>query len=200
VLLYGVAKRPRPLALVSHGYGGRNSAYSFIARHLAARGFVVASVQHELPGDAALPTEGEPAVVRRPSWAQGARSLVFVAETLRARGVAAGGAVVLVGHSHGGDTSLLLAAEQPDFARAVFTLDSRRMAFPRTAAPRICSVRSSDQVADPGVLPDAAEAARLGMVILAVPGLAHNDMWDGATEAQKQAVLAALDRCLGPER
>jgi hypothetical protein len=91
---------------------------------------------------------------------------------------------------------MLFAARRPDWVAAVFSLDSRRMPFPRTARPRICSVRSSDQVADPGVLPSAEEQARLGMVIGTVPGLVHNDMWDAATAERKDAVIALLDRCL----
>lgn len=198
VELYGAAPgRPRPLALISHGYGGNNRAYSFIAEALAARGYAVASVQHELAGDPPMPTQGEPAVVRRPFWEQGAANLRFVIAELRARGIANRGPVLLVGHSNGGDSSMLLAARDAATVRTVFTLDNRRMRMPRTARPRICSVRSSDQPADPGVLPTPAERKRYRMVIGSVPGLIHNDMWDGATAAQKQAMLGWLWRCLG---
>lgn len=93
---------------------------------------------------------------------------------------------------------MLLAALRPGLARLVFTLDNRRVPLPRTRRPRICSVRSSDQPADPGVLPAPEEAAALDMVITVVPGLEHNNMWDAASEAQKRAILAALDTCLGP--
>ena len=200
ILVYGAGSRPKPIALISHGYGGRNAGYSFLAHHLARRGFVVASVQHELESDAPLPTQGIPAVVRRPSWQQGVDNLTFVAATMRARGIGSGAPVVLVGHSHGGDASMLMAEQQPNAVRAVFSLDSRRMRFPRTRSPRICSVRSVDQVADPGVLPDPREAADLGMVIATVPGLEHNNMWDAATPEQRHAVLQALDSCLGTGR
>lgn len=67
--------------------------------------------------------------------------------------------------------------------------------MPRTARPRVCSVRSSDQPADPGVLPTAAEQRRYRMVIGSVPVI-HNDMWDGATAAQKRSMLGWLGRCL----
>ena len=196
ILLYGAGGRPRPLALISHGYGGTNRAYSFLAEALVARGYIVASIQHELTGDPEMPTAGEPAVVRRPWWEQGADTLEFAIRQLRALRFARRGRVLLVGHSNGGDTSMLFAARRPDWVAAVFSLDSRRMPFPRTARPRICSVRSSDQVADPGVLPSPEEQARLGMVIGTVPGLIHNDMWDAATPERKAAVVALLDRCL----
>jgi dienelactone hydrolase len=198
VALYGATPgKPRPLALVSHGYGGTNKAYSFIAEALAERGYVVASVQHELEGDPPMPTTGEPAIVRRPWWEQGAANLAFVIREMRARRLADGGPVLLVGHSNGGDSSMLFAARHKRLVSGVFTLDNRRMRMPRTSRPRICSVRSSDQPADPEVLPTAAEQRRHRMVIGTVPGLVHNDMWDGATPAQKRAMLGWLWRCLG---
>jgi dienelactone hydrolase len=198
VALYGATPgRPRPLALISHGYGGRNTDYSFLAEALAARGYVVASVQHELAGDPPMPATGIPAVVRRPFWEQGSANLLHVIREMRTRRLADGRPVLLVGHSNGGDSSMLFAAKHKDMAGTVFTLDSRRMKMPRTARPRICSVRSSDQPADPGVLPTAAEQRRYRMVIGTVPGLIHNDMSDAATAVQKQAMLGWLWRCLG---
>ena len=196
VAVYGGAPgKPRPLALISHGYGGNNRAYSFIAEALVERGYVVASVQHELEGDAPMPTVGKPATVRRPWWDQDAANLHFVIREMRARRFADGRPVLLVGHSNGGDSSLLFAARHKGLVRAVFTLDNRRMRMPRTARPRVCSVRSSDQSADPGVVPTAAEQRRYRMVIGTVPVI-HNDMWDGATAPQKQAMLDWLARCL----
>lgn len=197
VLLYGAVEgRPKPLALISHGYGGRNTAYGFLADWLVARGYVVASVQNDLAGDPEIPNAGEPSVVRRPFWERAAANLLFVTGELEARGLAdLSRKVLLVGHSNGGDSSILLAEQHTDLVAAVFTLDHRRMPVPRTRNPRICSARSSDQVADPGVLPDAKEQAPLGMVIRPVPVI-HNDMWDGATAAQKQAMLEVLERCL----
>jgi predicted dienelactone hydrolase len=196
IALYGVAPgRPRPLALISHGYGGTNRAYSFIAEALVERGYVVASVQHELEGDPPMPTVGDPAVVRRPWWERGSANLLFAIAELRARGLADRRPVLLVGHSNGGDSSMLFAARHGAMVRAVFTLDNRRMRMPRTARPRICSARSSDQPADPGVLPTEAERKRYRMTIGTVP-VTHNDMWDGAAPAQLRAMLGLLWRCL----
>ena len=195
--LYGAtAGRPKPLALISHGYGGRNTEHSFIARALAGRGYVVASVQHEIEGDAPMPSTGEPAIVRRPFWERGAASLRFVIAELQRRRIATRAPVVLIGHSNGGDTSMLLATGHPELVRTVFTLDNRRMAVPRVASPRVCSVRSSDQPADPGVLPGEAEQRAHDMVIARILGLLHNDMSDAATPAQQASMLYYLFRCL----
>jgi predicted dienelactone hydrolase len=194
VALYGATPgRPKPLALISHGYGGKSTDYSFIAEALAKRGYIVASVQHELEGDPPMPAKGDPAIVRRPFWESGSANLLQVIRELRARRLADRRPVLLVGHSNGGDSSILFAARHGGTVRAVFTLDNRRMKMPRTARPRICSVRSSDQAADPGVLPTSAEQRRYRMVIGSVPGLIHN----AATPTQKQAMLGWLWRCLG---
>lgn len=197
VHLYGAGdRRPRPLALLSHGYGGRNTDYEFLASHLAQRGYLVASVQQQLATDPPLPSAGEPRIVRRPSWEQGVVNLLFVRRWLIDRGMATEHPVLLVGHSHGGDTSMLFAELHPDLTRTVYSLDSRRQPFPRRSSPRICSVRSSDHEADPGVIPPLAEQQALGMLIVQADQLPHNDMWDGATPEQRVQMIAALDLCL----
>lgn len=198
VVLYGTprAGRPRPLAIISHGYGSHSTDYTFIADALARRGYIVASIEHrERPGDPPMATSGNLAELRRPVWQIGADSIGFVIGELRRRGLAGRTRVVLVGHSNGGDMTMLFSAEHPGDVRAAFSLDHRRMPVPRTARPRICSARSSDYAADPGVLPDAAERDALGMVIANVP-VKHDEMWDGASPRQQQAILEVLATCL----
>ena len=198
VILYGAPPlgNPKPLAVLSHGYGGLNSAYTFLASDLVRRGYVVASIQHsELPGDPPLAKTGDLAELRRPVWQIGADSIGFVIREMRDRGFASDSEVLLIGHSHGGDISMLFATQQPDDVRAIFTLDHRRMPVPRTASPRICSARSSDFDADAGVFPTASDQSALRMVITQVP-VAHRDMWDGASDEQKNRMLAVLSDCL----
>ena len=198
VALYGAAAgRPRPLAILSHGYGGRSTDYGFIARALAARGYVVASIQQDLPGDPVPASQGDLATLRRPIWQLGADSIRFTIEALHARRIADRRPAVLIGHSNGGDMTMLFAARHPELARAAISLDNRRMAMPRTARPRICSVRSSDFPADPGVLPTPEEQRAHAMLIAGIPGLRHDDMTDSATAAQKQAMLKLIFACLG---
>lgn len=188
---------PTKPAILSHGYGARNTDYGFIARHLAVRGYLVASIQHEIAGDPPLPATGTPYDTRMPSWKQGAESIRFVISEMRTRYPALDYTqLLLVGHSHGGDTSLLFAREYPDLVRAVISLDSRRMPFPRTARPQLFTIRSSDQQPDPGVLPPPAERAPLGLRSVTLPATVHNDMWDGATPLQKAEMLTHIDRFL----
>lgn len=201
LVVYSTGSSPaagKRVALLSHGYGGKNTDYSFIANALATRGFLVASVQHEVPGDEPLPTTGKPAEVRRPSWERGVANLRFAIRELKQRFPQADwGSLVLIGHSHGGDTAMLFATETPDDVSAVVSLDNRRMPFPRVPKPRILSLRSSDQVADEGVLPTPEEQRRFGVRLVSLPATIHNDMWDGATEAQKAEMLAPILDFLG---
>ncbi|OGX91773.1 alpha/beta fold hydrolase [Hymenobacter coccineus] len=184
-------------AILSHGYGGTNTAYSCIARNLVAQGYFVASIQHELPTDEPIPTVGPPQVVRRPNWERGVQNILFVRQELRKQYPRVDfGQLLLVGHSNGGDMAMLFAQEHPALVRRVVSLDSRRMPFPRARRPRVLSLRSSDQVADPGVLPTPAEQRRFGTAVAQLPATLHNDMWDGATPAQQQEMNALIARFL----
>src|SRR5512133_37785 len=49
----------RPIAIISNGNTVRNTEYSFLANVLAARGYLVASVQQDLPSDTTLMTKVE---------------------------------------------------------------------------------------------------------------------------------------------
>ncbi|HEY0116092.1 MAG TPA: alpha/beta fold hydrolase [Allosphingosinicella sp.] len=194
--LYGRPGPSRPLAIISHGYGAQPGAYSFIANAVAERGYLVAAIDHELPGDAPIPSGGNAYQLRMPNWRIGAQSIGYVVDALRERRMtSARTPVVLIGHSNGGDMAMLFATEQPRLVAAAISLDNRRHPLPRTSRPRICSARSSDQPADPGVLPGAVEQSRLGMQIRQVPVI-HNDMWDGATPDQRAAMLDLILSCL----
>lgn len=180
---------PSKLALISHGYGGNNKAYSFIARNLVAHGYLVVSIQHELPTDNPLPVTGNPYEVRMPSWKRGSATIHFVIQAFKKiKSTLDYSRVLLVGHSNGGDMSMLFAQEYPDLVNQVISLDNRRMPLPRVQKPRILSIRSSDQVADKGVLPGLEEQKRFGIQIIQLPAMLHNDMWDGARADQQQAI------------
>lgn len=199
VLIYGKPsnKRPKPLAVISHGYGGQDTDYSFIAHDLVGRGYVVASIEHsERPGDPPMANSGNLAELRRPVWQIGVDRIGFVIDEMTRRGFAElTPKPVIIGHSNGGDMTMLFAVEHPDIARAVISLDNRRMPLPRTSRPKVCSIRSSNFEADPGVLPSETERKTLGMLIVDVP-VKHDDMWDGAAPEQKEAILKVIAVCI----
>lgn len=188
--------RPLPLAILSHGYGAAPEDYAFLADALARQGYVVASIDHELPGDPPLPSTGNVRTDRTPSWQASVQSIRLVRDALITAGIAEEGPVVLVGHSHGGDASMMMATEYPAEVRAVFSLDNRRYPLPRNPGIRVCSLRSSDQSADAGVLPSRVERAGLDVRITEDPDLAHDDMSEVATGPQKARMIDALLACL----
>ena len=47
-----------PVVIINHGYGAKNTEYSFIANVLADKGYFVISIQHDLESDAPLPRTG----------------------------------------------------------------------------------------------------------------------------------------------
>ncbi len=186
----------RPLAIFSPGYGSATTDYRFLTDTLVDHGYVVASIQQVLPDDPPMPSGDNLAVRRRPFWDDGVASIRFVAGDLRRRRIASSDPLILAGHSNGGDISMLFAAQFPSEARAVFTLDNRRMPLPRISRPRLCSIRSSDHPADAGVIPTRAEQDRHGMIISTIGGLRHDDMWDGATPDRKLAMKERLLNCI----
>lgn len=186
-------KKKFKLAVLSHGYGGKNTDYSFIADDLVRRGYVVASIQHELSSDEPMPTTGNVFKVRKPFWERGAQNILFVIEELkRLNWNLDYENLLLVGHSNGGDTSMLFAAEHSDLVGKIISLDNRRMPFPRRSCPQILSIRSSDQSADAGVLPTIEEQKKFRIKIVKVD-IIHNDMWDAATEKQKQQMIKIIN-------
>jgi predicted esterase len=188
VALYSSASesKKQKLAIINHGYGMKNTEYSFIAETLIAQGYFVASIQHELPTDEPMPTVGKPSEVRRPNWERGVQNILFViTELKKTRRDLDFKNLLLVGHSNGGDMTMLFAEKYLKTARKIISLDNRRMALPRVKRPQILSIRSSDQMADEGVLPTAEEIEKLGINIIKLKNTIHNDMWDGATVEQK---------------
>ncbi len=181
------------VVIFSHGYGANQGGdylkYNYLTENLARQGYFVASIQHELPTDELLPMTGNPQLDRLPNWQRGSRNIAFVlAELKRQYPDLDYSRLTVMGHSNGGDMSVLFATEHKDLVHKLITLDQRRMAFPRGSRPRIYSLRSSDQPADKGVLPDDREAARYKMTIIKLEHTAHNEMDEDANEDQRKEI------------
>lgn len=182
-----------PVVIFSHGYGqnkgGDYLAYSYLTNFLASKGYFVASVQHELPTDSLMPATGLPQTVRRPFWERGADNILFVINELKKSDPLLDfGQITLIGHSNGGDMTALFPQKYPGIVERIITLDNRRMALPRTATPKVYSLRSGDQPADDGVLPSTEEQQRFGIIIIKLQHTTHNQMDDGASAAQRKEI------------
>lgn len=188
-----MAAHPCPVAILSAGYGISYREYSFLADELNDLGFLVVSINHELPADPRLNRNGNIRKQLKKLWQQGARNIAFVQNALsKSFPDFDWRHVVLVGHSIGGDSSAFRTSRDSASIAALITLDNRRAALPRTPAIKVLSVRAGDTQADPGVLPVIEEQRRFGSCIVKIDGSRHNDMHDGGSVALKEKIRHAV--------
>jgi predicted peptidase len=188
------------LVFISHGYGFNKGnpylGYSFIAENLAKKGCYVVSIQHELQSDDLLSMEGEFKVTRKPNWEKGVQNIFFILNNSRKIFPnLIDSQLVLIGHSNGGDMSVLFAEMFPDYVQKVITLDHRRMPIPRVQFPKFYSLRSIDQPADEGVLLNTEEQKELGHIIVQT-SIKHNDMCNNASKKEKKFILSFIEKQL----
>ena len=149
--------RKLPVAIISNGNTVKNTEYSFLANVLAARGYLVASIQQDLPSDPPLVTKvGLPYVGRLDVYKRGEANILFVVDQLKKIQPNANyDHLTLVGHSNGGDIAMYSAKEHPELVSKVITLDNLRVPFVLNDKMKILSFRSNDPnfKTDPGVLP-----------------------------------------------
>lgn len=181
------------IVIFSHGYAQNRSGsylmYSYLTDYLASKGYFVVSIQHELPTDSLIPSTGVPQIVRRPFWERGADNILFVINEFKKSHPALDfNNITLIGHSNGADMTALFPQKYQHIVNKIITLDNRRMPLPRTHLPAIYSLRSSDQPADEGVLPNDAEQKKYRITIIKLPNTIHNDMDDHANQAQRDEI------------
>ena len=94
--------------IINPGYGEETTAYSFIAKKFVSECYLVISIGHELPTDEPLAREGNLYKLRLPVWERGVKNIQFVLKetnNIEKR-------IILIGHSNGGDISMLYANYQ----------------------------------------------------------------------------------------
>lgn len=188
-----------PVAILNHGNTVKFTEYSFLANAFAARGYMVASIQHDLETDAPLVTKvGELYVGRLPQYHRGVANIRFAIDELKkVQPNADYDHLTMVGHSNGGDISMYFAKMYPDQIKKVVTLDNLRVPFMTDGRFKILSFRSKDPVfkPDPGVIPadDVCEKAGITVVRTAFQ---HNDMRDTGPDEAKASIQGMLDKFL----
>src|SRR5271154_4104163 len=188
-----------PVAIVSNGNTVKNTEYSFLANALAARGYLVASIQQDLPSDPPLMTKvGLPYVGRRGIYMRCEANIMFVLGELQERQPNADyDHLTLVGHSNGGDVSMYVAKQHPELVSKVITLDNLRVPFVLGDGMKILSFRSKDPnfKTDPGVLPTPKRAKADGIDIINT-GALHTELSDRGPDSVKAKIQATLDKFL----
>src|ERR1700684_4124525 len=117
--------RKLPVAIISNGNTVKNTEYSFLQNVLAARGYLVASIQQDLPSDPPLMTiAGQPYGGRLAVYKRGEANILFVlGELKKMQPNADYDHLTLVGHSNGGDIAMFCAKEHPELVSKGIPLD-----------------------------------------------------------------------------
>lgn len=178
------------VVILNHCYNqnqlGTNKYYSFLTENLASKGYFVISIQNELPTDELLPTKGDLKILRKPIWERGCENILFTLNEFKNSNPELDYKhLIIIGHSNGGDITMLFAQKYPNLVDKIISLDSRRVEFPKTSQPKIYSLRSSDQIADEGILPSIEEQEKFKIIIIQLKNTTHKDMTDNATKTQK---------------
>jgi hypothetical protein len=192
-----------PVAIISNGNTVKNTEYSFLANVFAARGYLVASIQQDLPSDPPLMTKvGQPYVGRLGVYQKGEANILFVVKKLKQLQPNADyDHLTLVGHSNGGDTAMYFAKQHPDLVTKVVTLDNLRVPFVLSDKLKTLSFRSTDPnfVTDPGVLPTPEQAKADGIDIIRTR-FQHTWLSDRGPDSAKERIQKTLDAFLGNGR
>jgi hypothetical protein len=188
-----------PVAILNHGNTVKFTEYSFLANVFAARGYMVASIQHDLATDAPLVTKvGELYVGRLSQYHRGVANIRFAIDELKkVQPNADYDHLTMIGHSNGGDISMYFAKLYPDQIRKVVTLDNLRVPFMTDGRFKIISFRSKDPVfkADPGVIPSDDICEKAGITVVRTT-FQHNDMRDTGPDEAKTTIQDMLDKML----
>ena len=188
-----------PIAIISNGNTVKNTEYSFLADVLAARGYLVASIQQDLPTDPPLMTHaGMRYVGRQGIYMRFEANILFVlGELQKMQPHAEYDHLTLVGHSNGGDVSMYVANQHPELVSKVITLDNLRVPFVLSHNMKILSFRSRDPnfKTDPGVLPTPSQARTDGIDIINT-GALHTQLSDRGPDSVKEKIQATLDKFL----
>ena len=190
--------KPCPVAILSPGYGLSGSDYAFVTNRLNAKGYLVVSLQDS--ADGVILDRNAPVAPQVQAMARAAsRSISTVIDEAAVRFPQFDWKhLLLVGHSLGGDSSAQFAADNPSRVSSFISLDSRRVALPRSAGIHVLTIRASDTTADPGVLPTEEERIRYGTCVVHIEGARHNDMQDAGSEQLKARIASAIDTFLAP--
>jgi hypothetical protein len=188
-----------PVAILNHGNTVKYTEYSFLANIFAARGYIVMSIQHDLPTDPPMVTKvGELYVGRLPQIQRGVANIRFaVDEMKKVQPNADYDRVTMVGHSMGGDISMYFAKMYPDQIKKIVTLDNLRVPFMTEGKFKILSFRSKDPVfkPDPGVVPAEELCEKAGITVVNTD-FQHNDMRDTGPDQAKASIQGMLDKFL----
>lgn len=183
----GIAKLP--VVIINHGYNIKNTEYTFIANALANLGYFVVSIQHDLASDPVLPKTGNLFQERKPFWERGVLNILFaISELKKIKPYLDLSEVILIGHSNGGDISMMFTEIHPNLVEKAISLDSLRYPFPTKDGVKILSLRANDTKVDDGVLPKS------DATIITLQDVKHIDLCDRGPNEAKHKIIDLISR------
>ncbi|WP_455668686.1 alpha/beta hydrolase [Phocaeicola sp.] len=188
--------------IFNHGYDGNqnnesNKTYSYLTEPLSQEGYYVISIQHELPDDPLLAMEGNFMETRMPNWKRGVENILFtIQEFKKLKPELDWNNLIMIGHSNGGDMTMLFATQYPEMITKAISMDHRRMIMPKTEHPRIYTLRGSDYEADKGIIPTATEQKTYHITVIQLNGINHSDMDNKGKENQHKVILNHINNFL----
>jgi len=183
--------------IFNHGYGENNGkdyleAYTYLTEFLVSKGYFVVNVQHELKTDELLAMTGKLQETRRPNWERGAENIFYVLKEIKIKYPELKfNELTLIGHSNGGDMTVLFAHKYPNLADRIISMDNRRMELPRTSNPKIYTLRSKDYPADEGVLPTEEELNKYNITVQ-FTDINHSSMDNDANETERKYLTTKI--------
>lgn len=94
--------------------------------------------------------------------------------------------VILIGHSNGGDMSMMFATLYPDRLSKIISLDSRRYPFPKNRRLEILRFGAIDDEPDEGVVPESS------VQVIYVKGARHIDLCDRGSPEIKDEIQKSI--------
>jgi len=193
--IYFANQPNKGLVIINAGYGCSATEYSYIAKYLSQKDYLVVSIQHELQTDEILPSGENVYELRLPNWREGVKNIEAVLSFVKTEYPYADyQKISLIGHSNGGDISMLFATEFPDNVKSVISLDHRRMPIPRSNKFKILSIRADEFQADKGVIPNISDLKKYNIEIVGLNNVEHNYLRDNATEKTKAEILDRIEK------
>lgn len=182
------------VVIFNHGYDGNivsnsNRTYYYLTRYLSEKGYYVISIQHELPNDPLLAMEGDYMQTRMPNWERGVENILFtIHEFRKLKPELDWKHLAVIGHSNGGDMTMLLAQKHPELMAKSISLDHRRMIIPRVSNPQIYTLRGCNYEADSSVIPTVEEQKKYNIIVRELNDVTHTDMGHRGNKKQHDLI------------
>lgn len=186
------------VAFISAGNKVPYMKYQFITQELNKDGYMTVAVNHELPNDPPLSITGDLYQTRIENWQRGADTLNFLQHELSHRFPSYSfESLTLIGHSNGGDISAWLG--EKSYVYQLITLDSKRVALPKSNKIRVLSIGASEYPTKAGIMPTNSEQKKYGSCVVKIPNSKHMDLTDYGSEEVKDKANKVISGFLRKE-